>query len=74
MHEELVLVVNDNVEKNLTDPFPLRALLICPIQAIKGHFASSKAGHVAPMVIIIADDTGINQNCCFKVPKRNLKS
>ena len=35
MHEELVLVVNDNVEKNLTDPFPLRALMICPIQ-LKG--------------------------------------
>ena len=31
--------------------------MICSSYSIKGHFASSKAGHVAPMVIILADDT-----------------
>ena len=32
MHEELVLVVNDNEEKLVKDPFPLRVLMIYPIQ------------------------------------------
>jgi len=73
MHEELVLVVNDNVEKKSDRSISSKSIVDLPY-SIKGHFASSKAGHVAPMVIIIADDTGINQNCCFKVPKRNLKS
>ena len=56
MHEELVLVVNDIVEKKCDRSISSHSSNDLAY-SIKGHFASSKAGHVAPLVIILADDT-----------------
>ena len=56
MHEELVLVVNDNEENNCQRSISSKSINDLPY-LIKGHFASIKAGHVAPMVIILANDT-----------------
>ena len=48
MHEELVLVVNDNEEKTCQRSISSKSINDIP-DSIKGHFA--------PMVIILADDT-----------------